>query len=200
MKPLTAFFLIAFTGVSLFAESFPERRWFVKNDCAIIINGESNVNNFTCRVDRYYSADNLILFSNYGEKYTFSNNRIIIDTRQFDCGKPLMTRDFQQTLRVNENPEIIISFISLNRLPCDSCKEDFVDGVVRITMAGVTKESVITFSVKPSPNGTKILRGEHEFKFTDFQLDPPSKFMGMVQVKNQLSVTFALQFQELALR
>ncbi len=172
----------------------------MKNDCAIIIKGESNVNNFTCSVDRYFSADNLILFNNYGKKYTFSNNRIVFDTRQFDCGKPLMTRDFQQTLRANENPEIIISFISLNRLPCDSCREDFVDGVVRITMAGVTKESVITFSIKPSPDGTKILRGVHDFRFTDFQLDPPSKFMGMVQVKNQLTVTFALQFQELAPR
>jgi hypothetical protein len=200
MKPLITFLLLVFTGVSLFAESFPERRWFVKNDCAIIINGESNVNNFTCKVDKYYSADNLVLFNNPGEKYTFSQNRIVIDPRQFDCGRAQLTRDFQQTLKTDENPEIIISFISLNRLPCETCKEDFVDGLVRITMAGVTKESVITFSVKPSLNGAKQFRGEHSFSFSDFNLDPPSKFMGMVQVKNHLSVSFSLQFQELALR
>jgi hypothetical protein len=200
MKSFITFLLVFLAGGVVLAESFPERRWFVKNDCAIIIHGESNVNNFSCKVDRYYSADNLVLYNNPGEKYTFSDNQIVIDPRRFDCGKAPLTRDFQQTLKTDENPEIIISFISLSSLPCNSCKEDFVDGLVRITMAGVTKESVITFSVKTSIHGTKVLQGIQEFTFSDFELDPPSKFMGMVQVKNQLSVTFALQFQELALK
>lgn len=200
MRPIIAIILFAFASVSVLAESYPERRWFVKNDCVIIIKGESNLNNFSCKVDSYYSADNLVLINNPGEKYSFSKNRIVIDPKQFDCGKPLLTRDFQQTLRADENPEIIISFISLNRLPCEDCKEDFIDGVVRITMAGVTKESIITFSVKPMANGTKSLLGQHAFNFSDFKLNPPSKFMGMIQVKNELSVSFSLQFQELALR
>lgn len=200
MRPIIAIFLFALASVSVFAESYPERRWFVKNNCVIIIEGESNVNNFTCKVDSYYSADNLVLINNPGNKYSFSKNRIVIDSRQFDCGKPLLTRDFLQTLRADENPEIIISFVSLNRLPCENCNEDFIDGVVRITMAGVTKESIITFSVKPMANGTKSLLGQHSFNFSDFQLNPPSKLMGMIQVKNELSVSFSLQFQELALR
>ena len=49
-------------------------------------------------------------------------------------------------------------------------------------------------------NGTKSLLGQHAFNFSDFKLNPPSKFMGMIQVKNELSVSFSLQFQELALR
>lgn len=199
MKSFITLFMFAFAATSLFAESFPERKWLVKNDCVIIINGESNLNTFTCRADRYYTADNLALFYSQGEKYKFEDNRIVIDLRQFDCGKTLITRDFQQTLMIDEHPEIIISFLSLNKLPCDSYEEDFVECVVRITMAGVSKETTITFSVKPFQNGSMLFRGEHTFTFSDFELQPPTKFMGMIQVKNMLSVYFSLHLMELAL-
>lgn len=200
MKPLTTFILFAFFLVSVFAETTPERMWFVKNNCEIIINGKSNVNSFSCKVEKYNSADNLVLFYKPGNKYSFSGNKIVIDPQQFDCGKAQMTKDFQQVLKADENPEITISFVSLSKLPCDSCKEDFVIGLVRITMAGVTKETFITFSVKPSSEGIKTLYGEHFFSFSDFHLSPPTKFMGMVHVKNELTVSFFLQFQEMALK
>ncbi len=200
MKAILVIVIFTLSLLSVAAETSPARGWIVKNDCKIIINGTSNVNNFTCKVDRYSHADNLIILEKSGRNYLFSQNRIVFDSRQFDCGLPLMTKDFQQVLRAKENPEITISFISLSRLPCDSCVEDFIDGVVSITIAGVSKETVVNFSVKPKLDGTKILVGNHEFNFCDFGLEAPSKFMGIIQVENQLSVMFSLELQELALK
>lgn len=190
--------LSAFTVSQNSVPEDPERLWHVRNESRLAISGKSNVNQFTCEVDKYYSADNLHLFSTPEPKYIFSGNQMVINLMEFDCGKALITRDFRETLNADENPEIKISFLTLDRLPDENSGNDNMSGIVRVTIAGVSNESEIPLSMNSGiDTGTIYLQGKHTFSFSDFGLEPPSKFMGLINVKNELVVTFDLILEEL---
>jgi hypothetical protein len=192
---LTILLLLIFTP-DRFTEE-PERMWHVKNESRLAISGESNVNDFKCEVDRYFRADNLSLYSTGGTDYVFSHNYLVLDLMEFDCGKRLITRDFRETLNAENEPGVIISFISLDRLPDVDSGNDVLTGILRVTIAGISKETEVQLSMGKQDNGLIYLHGMHDFEFTDFGLEAPTKFMGLINVKNELKVTFDLILEEL---
>lgn len=174
-----------------------ERAWHVRNESHLAISGESNVNDFRCEVDRYYEADNLVLYSNPGSNYIFLKNKLIINLMEFDCGKSLITNDFRQTLNAGKNPELIINFLTLERLPDKESNQENLEGMIRVTIGGIAKEVEMMFAFNKRDNEVTYLHGDHHFYFSDFDLTPPSKFMGLINVKNQLKVSFDLILEEL---
>ncbi|MFP4365744.1 MAG: hypothetical protein ACLFQA_01495 [Bacteroidales bacterium] len=54
------------------------------------------------------------------------------------------------------------------------------------------------FSFNTRDNEVTYLHGDHHFYFSDFDLTPPSKFMGLINVQNQLEVSFDLILEELS--
>ncbi len=174
----------------------PEKVWDVENKSRLVIKGESNLNSFSCEVDRYYSADRLRLHSTPHDHFRFSDNNIIINLMEFDCGRKLLTRDFRQTLNADTHPEILISFLTLDRLPQKNKSDEMIPGMLKITIAGVTKEVMISFKINNTGNGTIHLKGVQNFLFSDFGLEPPSKMMGLINVKNELEVLFDLVIKE----
>jgi hypothetical protein len=174
-----------------------ERMWHVRNESKLAINGESNINDFKCEVGRYNRADNLQLNSSTGPGYLFSENQMVINLLEFDCGKKLITRDFRQTLNADKNSEMVISFISLDRLPTENINIEELIGKIQITIAGVSRETEIELSISNMGNGIIHLHGNKDFSFTDFELEPPSKAMGLISVKNELEVTFDLILEEM---
>ncbi len=176
--------------------SVPERIWDVENKSRLVIKGESNINSFSCEVDRYYSADRLRLHSTSEPYFRFSDNSIVINLMEFDCGRKLLTRDFRQTLNADSHPEIVISFLTLDRLPQNNQSDEEIPGMLRITIAGVTKEVTIRFEINSNVNKTIYLKGKQNFLFSDFGLEPPTKMMGLINVKNELEVLFDLVMYE----
>jgi hypothetical protein len=176
----------------------PERVWHVRNESRLAIHGNTNVNDFRCEVDQYYSADNLHLHSSHGTNYRFTGNEIVISLMEFDCGRTLITRDFRESLNADRNPEMLISFLSLDRIPSDypSTGGEDITGWLEVTIAGVTKEIDIVFSATGNGNGITYLNGKHDFLFSDFGLVPPTRMLGLITVKNELEVTFNLVLEE----
>jgi hypothetical protein len=178
-------------------ENESERAWHVKNESRLAISGASNVNDFRCEVDRYYNADDLHLYSSPGSDYLFSQNRIVIDLMAFDCGRKLVTRDFRESLNAEREPEMIINFLSINKLPADSADHQELQGALRVTIAGVTRDVHVKFLASNNGNGKTWLKGSHDLKFSDFGLIPPTKMLGLINVKNELEVSFDLILEEI---
>lgn len=189
--------LLAITG---FPVEYGEvqRVWHVRNESRLVISGESNMNDFRCEVDRYYSADNLRLHDSQEEEYIFSQNEMVINLMEFDCGRKLITRDFRESLNADRNPEMIIRFLSLDKMPADNPnhENEKISGSLNVNIAGVTKDIKVDFKVSNNGNGTTYLNGSHHLLFSDFDLVPPTKMWGLINVKNDLEVTFNLVLQE----
>ena len=195
--------IIALLSGVLFTSGFSEkntdseRAWHVKNESRLAISGASNVNDFRCEVDRYYNADDLHLYSSPGSEYRFSQNRIVIDLMAFDCGRRLVTRDFRESLNAEREPEMIINFLSINKLPDYTADNQELEGNLRVTIAGVTKEVYVIFQTSNNGNGTTWLKGKHDLKFSDFDLVPPTKMLGLINVENEIEVSIDLILEEI---
>ena len=167
--------------------------WIIVAGTKLAIQGSTNVNKFTCRFD-YYNNDTLQYLRNHRTgKLNFSNNRMTIPVRHFDCGSKQISSDFRKTLKSETFPELTIAFRSLeNPFKQNDC---FIDGVIDITLACVTTTYTVRYLVRLDKN-TIFLNGTHPVNFSDFGLEAPTKLQGLIRVDEVLNVEFNLVLKE----
>jgi len=157
------------------------------------IDGKTNINSFTCAIAQYCGTDTLVLHE--GGKNTrpvFVKGSVELDASTFDCGMGVMTSDFRKTINSNVHPAIVIDFISFERTPSYKQKEETFKGILKISLAGVTKLFEVDCFIEAKSSGLIHLRGGRDFTFADFGLVPPSRMMGTIKVKEDLTVKFHL--------
>jgi hypothetical protein len=181
------FFLAAATSPSTEME-----RWIIDASSELIISGATNVNDFICRTDCYDVRDTLELLSHKeGGTVMFSRNAMVIPVSSFECGNDLITRDFQETLKVNEYPELTIRFVSIDDR-ATVLQAGAVTGKVEITLAGTTRVYSVLYSAASNGRNTFSLTGKQAVCFSDFNLEAPRKMMGLIKVQDNLEVEFQL--------
>lgn len=182
--------------VSLFTfTSFVERgKWLIQSESRLTIYGTSNVSDFVCRMDSYASRDTLEYNRDpKSSELTFIKNRMTIPIRNFDCGNNQITKDFRHTLQVDKHPHLDVRFISLQNFVAS---QPTVQGFINITLAGKTTRYVVVYEVKRINAKTIKLVGKQFVNFSDFNLEPPQKMFGLIQVAEQLNVEFDLFLKE----
>jgi hypothetical protein len=168
-------------------------RLIVLPDSKLSINGKTNVNTFTCAIAKYSGTDTLVLHEGgRNTRPVFVKGSVGLDASTFDCGMAMMTSDFRKTINSDEYPAIVIDFISFERTPSYAQKEENFKGILKISLAGVTKLFEMDCSIEAKSNGLIHLRGGRDFTFADFGLKPPSRMMGTIKVKEDLAVKFHL--------
>ncbi|MBT0810364.1 YceI family protein [Litoribacter ruber] len=191
MAKLFILILILGQAVLMPTGTIERAKWKVSELSRLEINGNTNVTPFNC-VSVDYSGND-ILFANdiKGAQNLIWSGEIVMQANNFDCANNIMTKDFRKTVQAEDYPEIKIKFISLQQNPKNNSKELF-EGKVEISLAGVANQFPITCQLKDPGNGKKKLTGEQTFKFSDFQIEPPVKFLGAVRVKDEVTVNFDL--------
>lgn len=160
-------------------------KWVIDSSSQLLIHGKSNVNKFTCSILYYSHADTLHYTSN-GRELIFDDNTMIIPIHDFDCGNTMITKDLRQTVKSEQNPYLIIAFISMDR------SSDHNTGArMAITLAGVTKHANIDF-IQNTNGGLLHLTGKYLVSFRDFGLVAPKHLFGVVKVQKELNVEFNL--------
>jgi hypothetical protein len=177
--------------IALFCSGFSnEETWVIDAESKLSIHGATNVNTFTCKLSSYTGHDTLRYFNNYmASKLEFTSNRMSIPIRNFNCGARQISRDFHKTLRSDKYPQLEINFISLENNALHN--NSVVKGIVDITLAGATTRYSIQFALK-SRDGTTLLSGTQAVNFSDFKLEAPRKFKGLIRVQEILNVEFHL--------
>lgn len=192
MKTLILFAMLA--AILLGSSSSERGTWIIDAGSTLSIQGSTNVNKFTCKFDYYYGGDTLQYLRNHRTgKLNFSSNRMTIPVRRFDCGAKQISNDFRKTLKSETHPELLIAFRSLeNPFNQNDC---FIDGVVDITLAGVTTTYTVRYLVKLDKN-TILLNGTRSVNFSEFGLEAPTKLQGLIKVQDVLNVEFNLVIKE----
>lgn len=187
--------LILMVAPILFSSNTSDKgTWVIDAGSRLAIQGSTNVNKFTCKFDYYYGSDTLQYVRNHRTgKLNFSNNKMIIPVRSFDCGAKQISNDFRKTLKSETYPQLTIAFRSLeNPFKQNDC---FIDGVVDITLAGVTTTYTIRYLVNLDKNSV-MLKGTRAVNFSDFGLEAPTKLQGLIKVDKVLNVEFNLVLKE----
>lgn len=168
-------------------------RLIVQPSSKIIVNGKTNVNSFRCAITQYTGADTLVLQEGGARKRPFFQKGLVgVEAARFDCGMQLMTHDFWDAIKYKEYPIVSIEFISFERIPELSTGKDSFNGRMRISLAGVTKPFDVICTIEVEGSGLIHLKGGRNFTFSDFNLTPPTRMMGLVKVEDSIEVNFHL--------
>ena len=170
-------------------------KWVVEKNSSLNIQGETNINSFECDVTEYLRPDTLVYSKNETiKKLCFTNSCLIIDIRRFDCHNKFITEDFRNALKVDENPDLKILFLTIDQFS-NNCNNQVIKGIVDIELAHAVKRSEINFTVKTLPGNRIQMNGSRIFSFSDFNLKAPKKLAGLIRTKDQIKVNFQLFFK-----
>jgi hypothetical protein len=186
--------LIFITSSAFFAGDAPlVHRLIVQPASKLAIEGKTNINSFSCAIVQYSGTDTLVLHEGgKNVRPVFVKGSVGLDASTFDCGMAIMTSDFRKTIRSNQYPSIVIDFISFERTPSYTQKVETFKGVLKISLAGITKLFEVDCSIEATSDGLIHLKGTRAFTFGDFGLTPPSRMMGTIKVQEDLRVKFHL--------
>ncbi|HZB15110.1 MAG TPA: YceI family protein [Chryseolinea sp.] len=193
MKRSLLILIVATTFLS--SSYFDNGTWIIDSKSRLTIYGSTNINNFVCKIDCYTGSDTLQFVKNYNAcEIQFYRNRMTIPIRSFDCGSKQISKDFWGTLKSETYPQLQINFRSLENLPVNN--NDWVNGIVDITLAGVTAQYTIRYYVSRDKN-VIFLKGTQPVNFSDFKLEAPEKLKGLIKVNESLKVEFNLVLKEI---
>lgn len=159
---------------------------------SVTINGKTNVNKFTCAIAAYTGTDTLMLTAVRGKGASFKRGLVKLNAPGFDCGMNVITKDFRESIQSDTYPYIKINFISFERVPKYETTEEKFNGKLTITLADVAVPCDVRCSIIKDEKNLIHLRGKRAFKFSDFNLEPPTKMMGAIKVDENIIVNFHL--------
>lgn len=139
------------------------------------VKGSTSIGKYDCD---YSMTTKDTLFLNRKKGLTYK-----VPVKEFGCGNFLLNRDFRKTLREKEYPWVTIQVFDV-RKSGTNYKYD-----LQLDLAGKRKtfQNLNLMSVKEG------LKGEIELKFSDFNLDPPSKLGGAIKVKEEINLSILLK-------
>jgi hypothetical protein len=195
MKAFLIILTMILTIPSVSAQTL-EHRLIVQPSSCLYIEGTTNINRYECAIVRYAGNDTLVLHEGGRNiRPVFVKGAVELDASSCDCGIPLMTSDFRKAINSREHPSIVIDFISFERMPVYASRPDQFKGILKISLAGLTKVFEVNCSINATQAGIIHLDGSRVFNFSDFNITPPTRMLGAVRVDQSLTVTFHLQLR-----
>ncbi|REL33208.1 YceI family protein [Rhodohalobacter sp. SW132] len=175
--------LILFFGGSVFAQEIN----IDQENSRLWIEGRSNVNQFSCRAERYNSnikppaADTTI------------EVEVDIAVAGFECGKRRMNRDLNDALMSEEHPFISFEYTDTRSMDFSDSSDQYrllVAG--NLTVAGHTRQIEFPMEAYVQQDGTIRATGKTELRMTDYNVEPPTALLGIVKVDDLFTVHFEL--------
>lgn len=204
LKPYYLAFLLA--SVSSFAQDALEPDQFIDDYRVVLsdysylhINGNTNINGFSCDYKEFRGPDTLTLNHHQGKRIILFNGSVLsLKVEEINCGNRMMNSDLQELLNADQYPEIRITLKDHNPgatlAGISSQPHNRGSFAVDIEIAGVTKEASLFIINEAQETESVTYFGSIDLNLRDFGLEPPSKFMGLVKVRERIEIELMLQF------
>ncbi len=161
------------------------------------IQGEATGLSFTCRVPRVDGRATLpppddSLAASADEEQT--EVIVTVPVNAFDCGRDGMTRDLQETLKMEDHPEIRFDLIHAT-VPSRTDTSDQwrrIEVLGALTIAGTKRLTRLHAAGRAVDENRFRVRGCHPIRMTYYNVEPPTKALGLIKVKNRVEVQFDL--------
>jgi len=157
------------------------------------IDGTTNVNTFTCRYTGTLNTDKInIKIVPTDSTKRINGAHLKLKVEDFDCGKQKMNEDFHDLLKADKNPFIYLDVAELWQVRSDSGgSENRYATKTIFTIAGVTNNYKVDSGYQAGIKSLKAY-GQYELDITEFGLEPPKKFLGLVKVDQNVTIVFSL--------
>lgn len=175
--------LILTLGLAVFFFFGSAKPTFLEDDSVIIINKIRIEITGTSTVGKYNCSN---LFSTRDTVYLNSIKKNIFNTEikmsNFDCGNKIMTKDLQGTVKIKQFPNSTVCIRDIRQVGKNyKCSLNFL-----ITNKTLKYKDFILY------NDADKIQGSLNLKFSDIELEPPTKMAGLIKVKDELVINFSL--------
>ena len=150
------------------------------------IEGSTNLNAFELV---YSFEDEPVEFSVSSGNSSGKYKKLVIPVEKFRGESKAMERDFHELVKYDKHPEIIIEFNGFSNIENEP---DNITTNVRITMAGTSHSYTVPVELKETDSGNICLNGKKSIQISDFKLDPPVKYFGIIRVEDQINIDFSI--------
>ncbi len=158
------------------------------NECDnfIQIDGSTNVNHF-------HFVQEIQAIQNPSEKQAHSVDSISlqIPAKEFEPSNPKMYEDFLEFIRAEQYPYIDI-MILFETKATDIGQKTKITPEVEVKLAGKRQVYQIPGKIYQCRDRNLHISGEISIDLKDFGLKPPTKFLGMIKVSNEVFINFGL--------
>jgi hypothetical protein len=127
-----------------------------------------------------------------GARYIKDNktSSIIIPVKDFKCINKSAYKDLLSLLKVDQYPNLEIDIPDNSNIKYISEKQVILKGV-SFNIAGVTRQYDVWCRISNTGTVNQILSGTTRLKLTDLEIVPPTKFLGLIKVNDEIIVDFS---------
>lgn len=181
-------FIIYSFSMTINAQDIIPINSIILNDSKLSIIGASNVTDFECLYEDDFQTNTLSHFFTLENKVVrVSGDTLKLAIDNFDCGRRGINRDFRKSLKSNEYPSIDISLIDF-----ESSNKLLERVNVLISLAGNERKYALEFKSTYQDEDIIEIQGEQKLSMTDFNIDPPTALLGLIKVRDELTIKFTL--------
>lgn len=169
-------------------------------DSRFWVHGDATVREFTCVVDRVEGTGRFPTTQDRVPTEASDERAeavVQVPVRAFDCGKSRMTNDLQETLEMEQHPEIRFELVhaTMGARTDTSAQWRRIDAVGPLTIAGTKRLIQLNAAVQALDDRHFRIRGCLPIDMPYFKIAPPSKLFGLIKVKDQIQVQYDLLAQ-----
>ncbi len=184
MKNLLTILSLLFCSCLMAQKDFKTIKLNIASSSKLIITGSTNVNKFHCDFDtELISEEREIQYLVEDHSMLLNDIVLKLNTKGFNCGNRRMNEDFRDLLKSEEFPEIIIGIDKIQFI-----SEQYARAFISVCLAG--KKNAYELPVKISKNR---YQGKLELNIRDFGLEPPKKALGLIEVNEEIEISFDLK-------
>lgn len=148
------------------------------------IHGTTNVNSFNCSYNASLPEDQFeVSFSKKGDDMEIKHQALFLKVTNFKCPNSQMTTDFHNLLSYRDYPYIIFQ---LKKITHKNTAH------IMIEMAGEQQSYQVKME-NSMRNNMLTSTAQMTLCITDFGLEAPEKFFGMVKVNENIEVEFKIE-------
>ncbi len=172
----------------------------------IWLEGATNINHFSCETSE---ADGMgghnnalemvdsVMNVDYSPESNSMNSLqgwLKVTVGSLDCGNKHMNKDVYHSLKSERFPNIFFSLESAHLIKPGLTEENpfKVETKGQLTIAGQTRDIKVVAQGYRLATGCFRVKGSEPILMSDFNIDPPSPFFGIVKTKDQITVHFDL--------
>lgn len=155
--------------------------------------GASNLRSFTCRAGELSGNVDLVspeagAAGLLGGEKAARGATLTVPVAGLSCGIGAMTRHLHEALKADSSPTIEFRLDDYQVAPGDTAAPVRMNGSLRI--AGVEAPVAVDGVLARDTAGALHARGTHEVRVTDFGVQPPRRFLGLLRVRDRVTVHF----------
>lgn len=187
-------FIFAAAGTNLHAQGLYKLNG--SKDNVVKISGKSNVHDWTMMAQNPVCEANFSAVSaESGVPKTLVSLHFSVKAKNLKSESESMNNRTYKTIKADAYPDIDFKLREATVTPLQKNKFS-VNATGTLTIAGVSKLITMQVSGEVSADNTILCTGQEKIKLTDYGIQPPSFMLGAMKVRNELTISFILNFKK----